>query len=231
MLTICDNVNGALTTPWDDEAMARTEDVVRIIWEKESYAISRYFWVMRATWAIGLMAALCLMCTLSLLQRPPIFKYVLTLADGTIRDIVRLEEPKHTDVELIRWTTNVVLKAYTWDFLNYKSQFTKLQEDMTVYGWEEFKKSIEESGNFKAIIGNQYVLTAVPNGPATIEKAGLYGEIGRYAWKVKVPILVSYASSAQRTNQTLLVTAVVVRQPEWINDAGLGVRSLIAELY
>jgi intracellular multiplication protein IcmL len=231
MLTIHGNVNGALTTPWDGEAMARTEDVVRIIWEKESYAINRYFWVVRATAATMAMAVLCVVCTISLLQRPPVFKYVLTLADGTIREIVPLEEPKHDEDALTRWTTNVVLKAYTWDFLNYKAQFTKLQEDMTVYGWEEYKKSLEDSGNFKAVLGYSYVLTAVPNGPVTIDKAGLYSEIGRYAWKVKVPILVSYSSSAQRTNQTLMVTAVVVRQPEWINDAGLGVRSLIAELY
>lgn len=231
MLTIDGNVNGGLTTPSDVEAMPRTEDIVRTIWEKESYAINRYFWTMRATWAMIAAAALASICTISLLQRPPVYRYVLTLADGTIRDIVPLEDAKHDDESLKRWATNVVLKAYGWDFLNYKAQFTKLQEDMTVYGWEEYKKSIEESGNFKAVIGNHYVLTGVPNGPVQIDKKGLYGEIGRYAWKVKVPILVSYASSVQRTNQSLMVTAVIVRQPEWINDAGLGVRSLIVERY
>lgn len=231
MLTIGGNVNGRLTVPSDLEAMARTEDIVRTIWEKESYAISRYFWTMRATWAMIAAASLALICTISLLQRPPVFRYVLTLTDGTIRDIVPLVEAKHDDEAIKRWATNVVLKAYGWDFLNYKAQFTKLQEDMTVYGWEEYKKSIEEAGNFKAVIGNHYVLTGVPNGPVQIERKGLYGEIGRYAWKVKVPIIVSYASSVQRTNQSLMVTAVIVRQPEWINDAGLGVRSLIVERY
>ena len=231
MLTIHENVNGALTTPLGSEAMTRTEDVVRTIWEKESYAIDRYFWAMRAAWAAWLTAALSLICALSLLQKPPIYKYVLTQGDGSIRDIVPMDLPKHEDDAIVKWATNAVIKAYTWDFANYKTQFTALQADMTVFGWEKFKASLEGADNFKAVLENKYVLTAVPNGPVRIEKKGYWNAVGRYTWRVKIPVLVSYASSTQRTNQALMIEALVVRQPEWVNDAGLGLRSIIAEFY
>jgi intracellular multiplication protein IcmL len=231
MLTILENVNGTFTMPLGSEAMTRTEDVVRAIWLKESYAIDRYYWTMRAAWVAGLTAALSMICTLALLQKPPVYKYVLTHSDGSIREIVSLEKPKLDDEALIRWATNAVIKAYTWDFANYKAQFTSLQADMTVFGWEQFKASLEGADNFKAVIENKYVLTAVPNGPVTIAKQGYWSAIGRYTWRVRVPVLVSYASSAQRTNQALMVEALVVRQPEWVNDAGLGIRSIIAEFY
>lgn len=231
MLTIHGNVNGTFTMPLGSEAMTRTEDVVRAIWLKDSYAIDRYYWTMRAAWAASLTAALSLICALALLQKPPVYKYVLTQSDGSIREIVPLEQPKHDDDALVRWATNAVIKAYTWDFANYKSQFTSLQADMTVFGWEQFKASLEGADNFKAVLENKYVLTAVPNGPVTISKQGYWSAIGRYTWRVRIPVLVSYASSVQRTNQALMVEALVVRQPEWVNDAGLGLRSIIAEFY
>jgi intracellular multiplication protein IcmL len=210
MLTIHENVNGALTIPLGPEAMARTEDVVRTIWQKESYAIDRYYWVLRAAVAAGLTAALSLICALSLLQKPPVYKYILTQGDGSLRDIVPMDQPKHDDDAIVRWATNAIIKAYTWDFANYKTQFTALQADMTVFGWEKYKAS---------------------NGPVRIEKQGYWNAIGRYTWRVKIPVLVSYASSTQRTNQALMVEALVVRQPEWVNDTGLGLRSIIAEFY
>jgi intracellular multiplication protein IcmL len=70
------------------------------------------------------------------------------------------------------------------------------------------------------------VATAVPTGPATIIKRGDFN--GRYAWRVRFSLLVIYQSSQMRTNQELVIEAMVIRQPEFVNLSGLGMRQIIA---
>ncbi len=52
---------------------------------------------------------------------------------------------------------------------------------------------------------------------------------GRYAWKLSMPLLVTYQSSERTVPQNLMVEIVVVRQPETEHPRGLGIAQLIAQ--
>jgi intracellular multiplication protein IcmL len=161
-------------------------------------------------------------------NRPPLYRYVFTDANGQIVQLVPLDQPKQDDEYVKRWAVNAVIESYTFDFHNYKRQLSRAQEDLTVVGWREWQKALETSGNFRAVVANKYVSTAVPEpGTAVIEKKGDFN--GRHAWRVRFRMLVYYESSQRRTNQALDVTVVVIRQPEYVNISGLGVRQILAK--
>lgn len=179
---------------------------------------------------IGLTAGLLLLSlvgTWLLLTREPIYRYVMTDHAGGLVDLVPMHLPKHDEDFVAKWAVAAVTKAYSFDFVNARSQLQQARADMTVAGWHFFEEALRASGNYQAIISNKYAATAVPLAPPRITRSGLYS--GRYAWNVEFPLLVTYQSSVRRTNQELKITALVIRQPEYLQPDGLGLRQIIAE--
>lgn len=204
----------------------RTLSVVQTIWATESYRIFRFKHAQRVRWAIIALIGLNLFATWFLSTRLPPYRYIFTDQRGQIVDLAPLDQPKQNDEYVMRWAINAVVESYTFDFKNYQRQLFAAQNDLTFFGWQEWKKALLSSGNFRAVLGNKYVATAAPTGRPEIVKRGLFN--GRYAWRVRFPMLVVYQSSAQRTNQDLMIEVVVVRQPEYVNISGLGVRQIVA---
>lgn len=153
-----------------------------------------------------------------------VYRYILTRPDGVLTDITPLNERKHENQYIVDWTTDKIIKSLTFDFANYRTQFQEIQKNMTVYGWQEFLRAMETSGNMRAVIGNSYVTTAVPTGPGEIVKEGLL--LDRFVWRVRIPILLTYQSSLRRTTQDLVLEVVTARMPEWVNPEGLGIRQV-----
>jgi intracellular multiplication protein IcmL len=86
---------------------------------------------------------------------------------------------------------------------------------------------LEESGNLRTVIDNKLVTTAVPRGAPIIIAEGQLG--GNYAWKIQLPMLVTYQSASTRTTQDLLVSAIISRRSELEHPMGLGIAQIIAQ--
>lgn len=215
-----------------EEILASPSDaisrIVTGILLRDAHRIFRLHHLVRIMAGVFGLLVLNLFAMYSMWNRPPLYRYIFTDTSGQIVQLVPLDQPKQDDEFVKRWAMNSVIEAYTFDFHNYQRQLSRAQEDLTVAGWREWQKALENSGNFRAIVANKYVSTAVPEpGTAVIEKKGDFN--GRHAWRVRFRMLVYYESSMQRTNQALDVTVVVIRQPEYVNIAGLGVRQIIAK--
>jgi len=207
---------------------------IGILLLRDWYANFRLHHASRILACMGLLLAVSLVGTFALLNRPPQYRYVLTDHAGKILPLVPLNQPNHEDTYVIDWTIDAVTRLYSFDFVNYRTQFQDAKANLTTVGWKNFEEAMEVSGNFRSVIGNRYVTTAVPTGPGRITKKGEL--LGRHAWKVEFPMLISYRSSItdregrQRvTNQHLNVAVTVARQPEYLNPAGLGIRAIVAE--
>lgn len=198
------------------------------------YANARLHYMVRIAAALFVLLIVSLAGTFALIDRPPQFRYILTNAEGKVFPQVPLSQPNHDDQFIVDWTIDAVTRLYSFDFVNYRQQFQEAQRNMTTVGWQSFEEAMKISGNFNAVIGNKYVTTAVPTGPGRVIKKGDFN--GRHAWKVEFPMLISYRSSARDsqgrlrvTNQPLSMTVTVIRQPVFLNEAGLGIRAIVAE--
>lgn len=207
--------------------MAATERIIASILLGQAHREARHHYLTRLVFAVAALLVLSLLGTGAMISKPEIYRYVLLERGGKVLSLVPLDQPKQADDFVVRWAVNATLKLHTYDFLNYQRQLEEAKRNMTVFGWGAYEKALEESGNFKAVISNRYASTAVPAGPGRILKKG--DLMGRFAWRIQFPILVTYQSSSRTTTQNMLVTVVVVRQPEFVQADGLGIRSIIAE--
>lgn len=210
------------------------ESVVAHILMRDWYANLRLHYVVRMVALLILGLVVTLFGTYALINRAPQFRYVLTDETGLIMPIVPLSQPNQTDEFVLKWTIDAVTRLYTFDYINYRDQFQDSKVNMTTTGWKYFEDAMSESNNWNSIIGNAFVTTAVPTGPGKLTKAG--DMAGRYAWKIEFPMLISYRTSIKDVNgaqrapsQQFNMTVVVVRQPEYLNPAGLGIRQMVAQ--
>jgi len=218
-------------SPWPT-----AENAVASILVRDEFANVRLHYAVRIACLLALAAAFAVACVLVMLMRPPQFRYVMTDAAGKVLPMVPTDKPNKDDEFIIKWTVDAVTRLYSFDFANYRQQLQAAQKFLTVVGWREFEKSLEKSGNFKAVVGNLYVMSAVPTGPGRITRSEIHPTLGRHAWKVEFPMLITYRSSEKTQDgrplaatQNLRMTVVVIRQPEFLNTDGLGIRSIIAE--
>lgn len=200
--------------------------VITTIFLRDQHQIFRLHHLVRVMAGVSIVLLLSVYATYVLLSREALYRYIFTDTHGQVVQLIPVDQPKQSDEYVMKWAQNAAVEAYTFDYQNYKRQLFWAQNDMTVVGWKEWQRALETSGNFRAVLGNKYVSTAVPNGPAVILKRGDFK--GRYAWRIRFPLLVVYQSSQMRTNQELVIEAMVIRQPEFVNISGLGIRQIIA---
>ncbi len=208
----------------------RADQIASHIFIRDQFAHDRYVYAVRVLAAMVAILAISLSGNVALLYGREQFRYIMTNNMGRLLPLVPLAQPNREDDEIGRWAVDAVTRAYTFDFVNYRQQFTATQETLTGVGWDGFVDSLKKSNNFVAITDNRYVTTAVPNGPAHVRDVGpSHGADGsvRYVWEVSFPMLLTFRSSRQSTSMDVQAVATVVRMPEFVNHDGLGVRQII----
>lgn len=218
------------------------ESAVATIILADTYANARLYFVSRIAAVAFLATAILVFGVYAIYDRPAQYRYILTDDQGIVVNQVPLTDPNHDDKFIIDWTMDSITRLYTFDFENYRLQFQDAKKNMTIVGWDSFEKSMAASGNFNSVLGYRYVTTAAPTGPGRIIKTGAiesrsqYGIESRYAWKIEFPMVISYRSSKRGNDgkpllseQNLTMAVTVIRVPEYLNKAGLGIRAIVAE--
>lgn len=211
------------------------------------YANARLHFISRICGGAILCALILFVGVVALWDRPPQYRYILTNREGVVMNKVPLEQRNHDDKFVEDWTVDAITRLYTFDYENYRLQFQDAKKNLTQVGWDSFQKAMMESGNFNAVVGYKYVTSAAPTGPGRIVKTGSIHGVSediegirtpedRYAWKVEFPMVISYRSSKLGSDgrpllseQNLKMSVTVIRVPENLNEAGLGIRAIVAE--
>ncbi len=143
-----------------------------------------------------------------------------------------LNRPNMSFGEVSTWTVNAVQAAYSYDFMNYRSQLQNAQKYFTDYGWRQYMKGLQSSGNLLALNDHKMIVIAKAVAPPRLLIQGILG--GHYAWKFEIPVLVNYYEppydDKTKFSNALLVTVVVERQKLLESDHGLGIVQIIAAL-
>ncbi|NDH09067.1 MAG: type IV secretion protein DotI [Gammaproteobacteria bacterium] len=157
---------------------------------------------------------------------PPAPVYFATSTYGRITPIIPLDQPNSSDAVVLQWASLATIGAFSYNFVNYRSELEAASEFFTANGWNAFLKTLKDSNNLLAVVQKKLVVTAVPTRTPEIIKKGVID--GRYAWQIKIPIQVSYISSEVYSTSIQEVTLLITRLSALNNPKGIGIEQFVS---
>jgi intracellular multiplication protein IcmL len=155
-------------------------------------------------------------------------KYFATTQTGRVLELTPLSTPMLSSQALLSWASQVAMGAYTYSFANYREKIQLLEGNFTSDAWQQFLTRLKTSGNLEAVDQRKIIVSSVVSGTPVIVTQGMLS--GRYAWRVQVPLLVTYVSASEpRFQKNYLITMVIVRVSTVDNQNGVAVAQFVAE--
>ncbi len=151
----------------------------------------------------------------------PMPVYFATTADGKIIQLYPLSDPVVSKAELLTWATVAATSANTYSFVNYRQELQNASQFFTPNGWNEFQAALKRTRNLETVIAKKLVVNAVATGAPVILDQGIIN--GAYAWRIQLPILMTYESANTKIPQPAMVTMVVTRVPTLDTPKGIAI--------
>lgn len=226
----------------------KAENVIETIFYKNYYLTFRWFHFSRIFLLILIIFSLILFTIVYNLISSNQYRYLITDYSGKLIYMINLDQQNMDDQKIIEWTIDSVTRLYSFNYANYQMSFQNSKYNLTNVGWNGFEKAMTDSGSFNSIIKNKYVLTSVPAGPGKITGKKIFsiltdGENGekirqnRFGWRIEFPMLMTYRSPPEKNSkdnqankvisQTVNMSIIIIRQPEFVQKDGLGISSII----
>lgn len=164
---------------------------------------------------------------LYLITHPPKPKYFATTINGEITEITPIDQPNQSDSAILQWTNQAAIAAFTYNFVNYRQELQAASSFFTPQGWRQFLNALNDSNNLQAVREKRLVVSAVATrAPIILEKGRLNGT---YSWRVQMPILVTYQSASEFSQQNNTVTMLVQRVSTLNSPRGIGISQFIVQ--
>lgn len=160
-----------------------------------------------------------------IISHPPMPKYFATSINGRITPIFSLDQPNQADSALLQWANQAAIASFTYNFVSYRKELQAASEFYTAIGWQEFTRALESSNNLAAVKAKKLIVSAVATSAPVILQKGLLN--GRYSWRVQMPLLVTYQSASQFTQDSYLVTMLIQRVSTLNNPRGIGISQIV----
>jgi intracellular multiplication protein IcmL len=155
-------------------------------------------------------------------------KYFATTVDGRIMPLFSLSEPMLSPGELLHWSHRAAIEAYTYNFVSYRDAMQRLQNQFTPKGWRYYEDALRTARTLEMVIAKKLVVSAVATGtPVILDRAVING---RYSWKVQIPLLVTYQSPNEQTQQPMIVTMIISRVPTVDMPKGIAIVSFVSSI-
>ncbi len=135
-----------------------------------------------------------------------------------------LDKPNMRSIPIITFATNAAIASYSYNFVNYKQSLQRASNYYTDSGWKAFMKGFDASNNLQTVIDKKLVVSAVPTEAPIIVDKGVKNS--KYSWTVSIPLLVTYQSANEQSQERLDVKVVIVRTGPFIGKRGVGVQEL-----
>lgn len=160
-----------------------------------------------------------------LLTHPPAPQYFATSISGRITPFYPLNEPNQADSAILQWANQAAVASFTYNFVNYRDELQAASVFYTPSGWDLFMAALKESNNLDAVKARKQVVSAVPTrAPSILDKRVVNGS---YTWRVQMPMVVTYQSANEFSQQNLVVTLVISRISTLNSPRGIGISQII----
>jgi intracellular multiplication protein IcmL len=160
-----------------------------------------------------------------LVTHPPQPQYFAISSDGRLTPMVSLDQPNISQSALLQWANTAAIAAYTYNFVNFRQELQAASEFFTPDGWKAFLDALNRSNNLSAVTTKKLVVSAVATGAPVILQEGILN--GVYAWRVQMPMLVTYQSASQFSQQAVTVTMLINRIPTLNSARGIGIAQFV----
>lgn len=168
---------------------------------------------------LGAIASL-LALSLYLFFSKPAPVYFSTDKEWRILPPVPLDQAYLSDADLLQWIGTALPASFTYDFLTYQSEQQNVTEYFTPKGWQNLLGQLNNFHLDFAFLqkSRMFASAQLTGAPFILNKGVLPG--GKYAWRVQIPMNVSYSNDTVRS---LLIIALIVRVPTLNYLYGVGV--------
>lgn len=208
-----------------------TENALVMIMQRNAFFKRLHYLVLMAFFLcvaviVGLFAVIYFLAT-----NPNYPVYFATDKVTRLIDVVPLNQPNMTDDDLITWMVNAVQQAYSYDYINFRTQLQNAQNYFTEYGWNNYMEGLTATNNLLAVTQRRMISIAnVVEKPILVTK-GILG--GAYAWKYRIPLLVAYSvppyDDKSRFYNALQLEVIVQRRPILQSRDGVGIVQMIGQ--
>ncbi len=160
-----------------------------------------------------------------LLTHPPAPKYFATSINGRITPLFPLNEPNQSDSAVLQWANQAAIAAFTYNFVNYRTELQASSGFFTAEGWDQFLTALQQSNNLDAVKAKKLIVSAVATRAPIILQKGVLN--GRFSWRVQMPILVTYQSASEFSQQNNVVTMLINRVSTLNSPRGIGISQFV----
>lgn len=160
-----------------------------------------------------------------IITHPPAPKYFATSINGRITPLFPLNEPNQSDSAVLQWANQAAIAAFTYNFVNYRSELQASSGFFTADGWDQFLTALQQSNNLDAVKAKKLIVSAVATRAPIILQKGILNE--KYAWRVQMPILVTYQSASEFSQQNNVVTMLITRVSTLNSPRGIGISQFV----
>lgn len=160
-----------------------------------------------------------------ILTHPPAPKYFATSINGRITPLFPLNEPNQSDSAVLQWANQAAIAAFTYNFVNYRDELQASSGFFTAEGWDQFLNALQQSNNLDAVKAKKLIVSAVATRAPIILQKGVLN--GSYSWRVQMPILVTYQSASEFTQQNNVVTMLIARVSTLNSPRGIGISQFV----
>jgi intracellular multiplication protein IcmL len=145
--------------------------------------------------------------------------YAITCDSDPVR-LDPLSSAVVTADQLLRWANVAAISAYNYNFVNWRQRMGELRPYFSKSGWDGFYSSFKSS-QVDPMVAKKTMVSAVALGVPVIEQRGVLN--GRYTWRVAIPLLVTYQSSSDKSQERLLVRMLIGRVPAVLTPRGIAI--------
>jgi intracellular multiplication protein IcmL len=167
------------------------------------------------------------------LQHPDEPQYFAVQIENGQKQFTRLQSFSgriFTREDLLLWVQEVVGNIYTFNAVTYKQRFNDiLANDFTADGASSFRQALDSSQLLKQVTTQQLNVTGIVSGQPVILKEGQL--MGRYTWKIQMPVLLTFESASQTTVQSAIVTILVVNIPTSDSPQAVAIQDFWSQSY
>lgn len=156
---------------------------------------------------------------------PPALFFISATGQATL--ISSMPLPNQSREAVKDWAREAIQKAYTIDFLNSDKALASAEPYFTQDAWPLFKSSVSKSPLVAEVKKNKLSVSVVAKTDPLIETAAA-DRGAEFAWKLIVPVTISFSGDATTKTQESVIRVTVVRVPTTENPKGLGVLQMVA---
>ncbi len=160
-----------------------------------------------------------------MITHPPAPKYFATTINGRITPLFPLDEPNQSDSAVLQWANQAAIAAFTYNFVNYRDELQASSGFFTADGWDQFLNALQSSNNLDAVKAKKLIVSAVATRAPIILQKGVLN--GSFSWRVQMPILVTYQSASEFTQQNNVVTMLITRVSTLNSPRGIGISQFV----